>query len=70
MALGVASVGDADNFRLYHTPGVGWRFPLRFRRVPTLGKGAFINICYCVVFSFAWLNKNSKTKRSTFVLQV
>ncbi|KAF7984509.1 hypothetical protein HWV62_13663 [Athelia sp. TMB] len=34
------SVGDADNFRLYHTPGFGWRWPLKFRRVPTLGKGA------------------------------
>ncbi|KAI6104936.1 hypothetical protein EDD16DRAFT_1695864 [Pisolithus croceorrhizus] len=26
----VTSVGDADNFRLYHTPGIGWG--LRFRR--------------------------------------
>ncbi|KAF7975978.1 hypothetical protein HWV62_8126 [Athelia sp. TMB] len=32
------SVGDADNFRLYHTPGFGWRWPLKFRRVPTAGK--------------------------------
>ncbi|KAF5381914.1 hypothetical protein D9757_007538 [Collybiopsis confluens] len=31
----VTSVGDADNFRLYHTPGIGWRWPLKFRRVPT-----------------------------------
>jgi hypothetical protein len=31
------SVGDADNFRLYHTPGFGWRWPLKFRRIP---KGA------------------------------
>ncbi|KAI5983244.1 hypothetical protein EDC04DRAFT_2592021 [Pisolithus marmoratus] len=31
----VTSVGDADNFRLYHTPGIGWRW---FRRVPTLAK--------------------------------
>ncbi|KAF9221833.1 staphylococcal nuclease, partial [Gyrodon lividus] len=30
----VTSVGDADNFRLYHTPGIGWRWPLKFRRVP------------------------------------
>jgi len=30
----VTSVGDADNFRLYHTPGFGWRGPLRFRHVP------------------------------------
>ncbi|KAG1853147.1 hypothetical protein DFJ58DRAFT_789701 [Suillus subalutaceus] len=28
----VTSVGDADNFRLYHTPGFGWRWPLKFRR--------------------------------------
>ncbi|KZP27968.1 nuclease [Athelia psychrophila] len=34
----VTSVGDADNFRLYHTPGFGWRWPLKFRRVPTLSK--------------------------------
>ncbi|KAG2133784.1 SNase-domain-containing protein [Suillus bovinus] len=34
----VTSVGDADNFRLYHTPGFGWRWPLKFRRVPTLNK--------------------------------
>ena len=30
-------VGDADNFRLYHTPGPGWRFPLKLRSVPTTG---------------------------------
>lgn len=34
----VTSVGDADNFRLYHTPGFGWRWPLKFRRVPILSK--------------------------------
>ncbi|KDQ52342.1 hypothetical protein JAAARDRAFT_40235 [Jaapia argillacea MUCL 33604] len=31
----VTSVGDADNFRLYHTPAFGWRWPLKFRRVPS-----------------------------------
>ncbi|KAH9919059.1 uncharacterized protein B0H18DRAFT_1029617 [Fomitopsis serialis] len=31
----VTSVGDADNFRLYHTPGIGWRWPLKFRAVPS-----------------------------------
>ncbi|KAH9837669.1 SNase-domain-containing protein [Rhodofomes roseus] len=31
----VTSVGDADNFRLYHTPGIGWRWPLKFRTIPT-----------------------------------
>jgi len=33
------SVGDADNFRLYHTPGFGWRWPLKFRSVPETVKG-------------------------------
>lgn len=33
------SVGDADNFRLYHTPGFGWRLPFKFRSVPTTPKG-------------------------------
>jgi hypothetical protein len=28
-------VGDADNFRLYHTPGFGWRWPLKFRHIPS-----------------------------------
>ncbi|KAH9966185.1 hypothetical protein BGW80DRAFT_744202 [Lactifluus volemus] len=31
----VTNVGDADNFRLYHTPGFGWRGPLKFRHIPT-----------------------------------
>ncbi|KAI0270503.1 hypothetical protein BC834DRAFT_841366 [Gloeopeniophorella convolvens] len=31
----VTTVGDADNFRLYHTPAFGWRGPFKFRRVPT-----------------------------------
>ena len=35
----IGSVGDADNFRLYHTPGIGWRWPLKFRRIP-VGRGA------------------------------
>ncbi|KAI9451414.1 nuclease [Lactarius psammicola] len=30
----VTSVGDGDNFRLYHTPGFGWRGPLKFRHIP------------------------------------
>ncbi|KAL4063066.1 hypothetical protein V8B97DRAFT_2026509 [Scleroderma yunnanense] len=34
----VTSVGDADNFRLYHMPGIGWHWPFKFRRVPTLNK--------------------------------
>ncbi|ETW79608.1 hypothetical protein HETIRDRAFT_459646 [Heterobasidion irregulare TC 32-1] len=34
----VTSVGDADNFRLYHTPGFGWKWPLKFRRIPTATK--------------------------------
>lgn len=35
----VLSVGDGDNFRLYHTPGLFWRWPLKLRRVPTIQKG-------------------------------
>ncbi|KAH9017390.1 nuclease [Lactarius pseudohatsudake] len=30
----VTRVGDGDNFRLYHTPGFGWRGPLKFRHIP------------------------------------
>jgi hypothetical protein len=37
--LTFSSVGDADNFRLYHTPGLGWRWPLKFRRIPETVKG-------------------------------
>ena len=29
------SVGDADNFRLYHTPALGYSWPLKFKRIPT-----------------------------------
>jgi endonuclease YncB( thermonuclease family) len=36
------SVGDADNFRLYHTPGIFWRWPLKFWRVPSTRKGAYV----------------------------
>ena len=32
----VVSVGDSDNFRLYHTPGLGWGWA---RKVPTRRKG-------------------------------
>ena len=35
----ILSVGDADNFRLYHTPGLGWRWPLKFRSIPETTKG-------------------------------
>ncbi|KAI8073330.1 hypothetical protein BC940DRAFT_291086 [Gongronella butleri] len=31
----VVSVGDSDNFRLYHTPGIGWGW---LRHVPTTRK--------------------------------
>ncbi|KAG5643184.1 hypothetical protein DXG03_001388 [Asterophora parasitica] len=34
----VTTVGDADNFRLYHTPAIGWTWPLKFRRVPSTAK--------------------------------
>ncbi|KAI0689060.1 hypothetical protein BC835DRAFT_1283776 [Cytidiella melzeri] len=39
----VISVGDADGFRLYHMPGFGWRWPLKFRRVPFKTKGLDIH---------------------------
>jgi hypothetical protein len=36
----ITSVGDADNFRLFHTPSLGgWRSPFKFRRIPTSNKG-------------------------------
>ncbi|KAN0142068.1 hypothetical protein V8E53_000530, partial [Lactarius tabidus] len=28
-----SSMGDGDNFRFYHTPGFGWRGPLKFRQI-------------------------------------
>ncbi|KAF8588123.1 SNase-domain-containing protein [Ramaria rubella] len=34
----VTSVGDGDGFRLYHTPGLFWRWPLKLRKVPTNAK--------------------------------
>jgi len=34
----VTSVGDADNFRLFHTPGFGWRYPFKFRHAPSSPK--------------------------------
>jgi len=34
----VTSVGDSDNFRLYHTPSFGWRWPIKFRRIPSAAK--------------------------------
>ncbi|TDL16616.1 staphylococcal nuclease [Rickenella mellea] len=34
----VTSVGDADNFRLYHTPGWFWSWPLKLRRIPSTTK--------------------------------
>ena len=38
------SVGDADNFRLYHTPGFGWRWPIKFRIIPSKTKGNLYNL--------------------------
>ncbi|KAI0944296.1 hypothetical protein AcW1_002042 [Taiwanofungus camphoratus] len=34
----VTSVGDPDNFRVYHTPAFGWRWPLKFRRIPSANR--------------------------------
>lgn len=33
------SVGDGDNFRIYHMPAFGWRWPMRLRKIPTSKKG-------------------------------
>ncbi|KAI1795409.1 nuclease [Ganoderma leucocontextum] len=33
----VTKVGDSDNFRLYHTPGIGWMWPLKKFRIPSKG---------------------------------
>ncbi|PFH47621.1 hypothetical protein AMATHDRAFT_67417 [Amanita thiersii Skay4041] len=30
----VTSVGDSDNFRLFHTPAFGWCWPFKFKRIP------------------------------------
>lgn len=30
----VVKVGDGDGFHLYHTPSIGWSWPLKFRHVP------------------------------------
>ena len=42
------SVGDADNFRLYHTPGIGWRWPFKFRRIPN-PKGVNTSVYECLI---------------------
>ncbi|KAF8904690.1 hypothetical protein CPB84DRAFT_1814341 [Gymnopilus junonius] len=35
----VTSVGDADNFKFFHTPTfAGYTWPFKFRRVPSIGK--------------------------------
>ncbi|KIJ32243.1 hypothetical protein M422DRAFT_265893 [Sphaerobolus stellatus SS14] len=34
----VTSVGDGDGFRLYHTPGPFWRWPLKLRKIPVTTK--------------------------------
>ena len=40
----VTSVGDSDNFRLYHTPGIFFNWPLKIRWVPTDTKGKRLHI--------------------------
>ncbi|KZT36256.1 nuclease [Sistotremastrum suecicum HHB10207 ss-3] len=40
----VTSVGDGDNFRLFHTPGLGWNWPLKVRRIPKKLKDQTIHI--------------------------
>ncbi|WVQ73158.1 hypothetical protein IAR50_002722 [Cryptococcus sp. DSM 104548] len=34
----VTSVGDGDNMRLFHTPGPFYRYPFKFRSIPTTQK--------------------------------
>ncbi|KAF8809817.1 staphylococcal nuclease [Phlegmacium glaucopus] len=34
----VTSVADPDNFRLYHTPSLGYNWPFKFRRIPSTQK--------------------------------
>ena len=67
------SVGDADNFRLYHTPGPLWRFPLPLRRVPTQARGTWL-----IKFGFPsaplrWMRlrvpQTWRIRRCTFVWQ-
>ena len=50
----VTSVGDSDNFRFYHMPGFGWRWPIKFRLIHSTVKGELIlglynkyNLIYC-----------------------
>lgn len=43
-----ARVGDADNFRMYHTPGPFWRWPLRLRHLPVTPKGTSRRCIYLV----------------------
>lgn len=50
----VVSVGDSDNFRLYHTPGFGWGW---LRKVPTKQKG----VCM-------WMNGRNKKILSFFLI--
>ncbi|KAG9005190.1 putative endonuclease lcl3 [Tulasnella sp. 427] len=46
--------GDGDNFRLYHTPGLFWRWPLKLRRVPTETKGLLSPVQAEVVLAKIW----------------
>ncbi|KAJ7039540.1 hypothetical protein C8F04DRAFT_1085636 [Mycena alexandri] len=32
------ALADSDNFRFYHTPAFGWRWPLKFRIIPSTAK--------------------------------
>lgn len=35
---------------MYHTPGFGWRWPLKFRRIPTTNKGRACRLKFILVF--------------------
>jgi hypothetical protein len=63
----VTSVGDADNFRLFHTPGGrlagwGWWF---WKKVPTTREGLAKNTV-CISQPYSHLNKQDKTMNLGF----
>lgn len=59
-----SSVGDADNFRIYHMPGFGWSGPFKFRIVPSSkGESNLDHPCMCR--SGNEVQKSSRVKQST-----
>lgn len=52
----VVSVGDSDNFRLYHTPGWGWGWA---RKVPVSRKGIYHS---CVISYTIFILVHTRTQ--------